>query len=114
MWIYLKEGFFSIVEHPENKKYFLVRARAKGDIEKVFPDAQVQHTPDSDYAYRAPFIKGEAIAALAQKMSLINYKNFKDAIDDKDRREYWYNRVWDDMAMMQEHLADREAVGIKS
>ena len=39
MWIQFNNAFLSIVENRDNKLELLVRARIKGDIEKIFPDA---------------------------------------------------------------------------
>ena len=54
MWICLKDAFFSVVSNtnkPESE--VLVRARFKGDIEKVFgADCPAMHTPANDYPYR--------------------------------------------------------------
>ena len=41
MWIQFNNAFLSIVENRNNKLELLVRARVKGDIEKIFPDADV-------------------------------------------------------------------------
>lgn len=108
MWIYMKDGFFSVIEHPDSKKHVLVRARVKGDIEKVFGNCttgSVQFTPDSDYRFRAAVSKAKFGSVLLSQSQLINYKNFKNAINDKERREYWYEQVWDTMVMMQDNLA---------
>ena len=39
MWIQFNNAFLSIVENRDNKLELFVRARVKGDIEKIFPDA---------------------------------------------------------------------------
>ena len=41
MWIQFNNAFLSIVENRDNKLELLVRARIKGDIEKIFPEADV-------------------------------------------------------------------------
>ena len=40
MWIVLNKSFLSIVKNRNNENELLVRARAKGDIEKVFEKAK--------------------------------------------------------------------------
>ena len=37
----IQQCFLSIVENRDNKLELLVRARIKGDIEKIFPEADV-------------------------------------------------------------------------
>lgn len=111
MWIFLKDGFFSVIEHPDSKKHVVIRARVKGDIEKVFPEnGGVEMTEDSDYRFRAPMTKDRFASHIAQQATLINYKNFKNSINDKERREYWYEEVWNTMANMQDHLATLEDI----
>ena len=41
MWVQFNNAFLSIVENRDNKLELLVRARIKGDIEKIFPEADV-------------------------------------------------------------------------
>ena len=42
MWIALNDSFLSIVATPEDPDTLVVRARFKGDIEAVFPGADVR------------------------------------------------------------------------
>ena len=58
MWIQFNNAFLSIVENRDNKLELLVRARIKGDIEKIFPEADVFEDDSADYKYRAfiPYI----------------------------------------------------------
>ena len=61
MWIQFNNVFLSIVENREKTKELLVRARVKGDIEKVFPEADVFEHNNADYKYRA-FISKAVVA----------------------------------------------------
>ena len=42
MWIFLSNSFISVVQKPGDNDLLTVRARIEGDIERVFPGAQVQ------------------------------------------------------------------------
>ena len=53
MWIQFNNAFLSIEENREKTIELLVRARVKGDIEKVFPKADVFEDNNADYKYRA-------------------------------------------------------------
>ena len=53
MWIFLPESFISVVQKPGDTDTLTVRARIKGDIESVFPDAYVEADKGTDYKYRA-------------------------------------------------------------
>ena len=66
MWIQFNNAFLSIVENRENTTELLVRARVKGDIEKVFPEADVFEDNNADYKYRAFISK----AIVAEKIML--------------------------------------------
>ena len=49
MWIFLPESFISVVQKPGDTDTLTVRARIKGDIESVFPDAYVEADKGTDY-----------------------------------------------------------------
>ena len=49
MWIVLNKSFLSIVKNRNNDSELLVRARVKGDIEKVFEDADIFEDENADY-----------------------------------------------------------------
>lgn len=97
MWIFMSDSLLSIVAHKSNPNILLVRARAEGDIEAVFPDAQVFHTPSNDYAYRA-FLPRQVVAVvMATQISNIDYTNFKNSVQDNERHGFYfaaYNAVF--------------------
>ena len=51
MWIVLNNSFLSIVKNRNNENELLVRARVKGDIEKVFSNAETFEDINADYKY---------------------------------------------------------------
>jgi hypothetical protein len=54
MWIFLNNAFLSIVQDKDNMARFMVRARLRGDLERVFAHATVIETPPpADYRFRA-------------------------------------------------------------
>lgn len=83
MWIMLNDCFFSIVAKRHSHRYLLVRARRKGDIEKVFPRATVSFTPENDYAYRATISRPRVGEAMREAICNIDYPNFKASVRDK-------------------------------
>ncbi len=97
MWIFLNDAFFSIVrEEKGRRKTLLVRARAKGDIEKVWPFAEVFATPARDYAFRARIPEAEVARAMTERILGIGYSNFKSGVHEVDRHDA-YLRVWSAM-----------------
>ena len=93
MWIFLNNAYLSIVRHRDQPNHLLVRARNSGDIEAVFPQAEVKITPHGDYLFRA--VVDESLVAAAIKASILNidYDNFKGSIVD-DRYHDACMRVW--------------------
>ena len=105
MWIFTTKGYFSIVQDKEYPNTLTVRARVKGDIENLWPRAYVEETPYNDYRYRTRMSRGRVITAISRAIEGIDYNNFKDSIEDHDRRSFWYLGVWAQMCGMQDELA---------
>jgi hypothetical protein len=97
MWIFLSDAFLSIVAHRDKPGVHLVRARAAGDIKRVFPEAKVLKTPTADYAYRAEIPAEKVADVIAKKLLTIDYPNFKNTVAES-WRHHAYMDVWSDMA----------------
>jgi|SRR6516225_3726716 hypothetical protein len=93
MWIFLKNAFLSIVQYEGHPDVLLVRSRIVGDIERVLPEAEVTHTPESDYAYRALVRRHEVAQRLARAAEEIDYANFKNSVAELDRHAA-YLKIW--------------------
>ena len=78
----------------------LVRARVKGDIEKIFPDAYVFEDNCADYKYRSFISKAKVAAKMMFKMTDINYDNFKNSVIEIERKNA-YNNVWIELRKLQ-------------
>jgi hypothetical protein len=103
MWIFSQSAFVSIVEDRNDPGTLIVRARIQGDIERLWPDAEVRHTPMADYAYRAALSRQEVAAGIAKEVLEIHYNNYKNSVTDK-RRSPFYMMVWDAMWRMQNEM----------
>lgn len=90
MWIFLKDSFLSVVAHRDDPDTLLVRARKKGDIKQVFPEATEQHTPCADYSYRAAIPRARVAEILAEQANAINYDNFKNQVKNNARHEAYF------------------------
>lgn len=93
MWLILNDAFFSIVQKDCARGEVLVRARRKGDIEKVFPGAKVARGAANDYLYRARIQKDDVKRALAIEVDRVTYPNFKDSVADPELHRACL-RVW--------------------
>lgn len=100
MWIFFNDAFLSVVAHKTQPESLLVRARAAGDIEAVFPGAVVSHTPSHDYAYRAVLPRKDVAEVMLYRTAEIDYPNFKDSVTEEDRH-YAYLDVWRSMMEFQ-------------
>lgn len=108
MWIFMNNAMLSIVAHRDRPAALLVRARLRGDIERVFPEAQVAETPGADYRFRAVLPAGTVARVLAGAVAAIRYDNFKASVAEP-RRASAYHDVWYVMLEEQQGQAREEA-----
>lgn len=99
MWIFLNNAFLSIVD--ADGPSLLVRARRRGDLERVFPNAEVSETPQRDYRFRARIDRETVAQALAAAARGIRYPNFKDSVAEHLRHAA-YAQVWTVMRRYQQ------------
>lgn len=101
MWLFTNTSFLSIVDKGDaSGKTLLVRARRAGDIEQVFPNAEVQMGGGTDYRYRARIDRERVANAIADSIRNIDYGNFKSTVADPDRHDA-YMDVWSVMYAFQ-------------
>ncbi len=99
MWIALNDGFFSIIESKKNSRKLVVRARLRGDLERVWGDEMkregvaVEETPLRDYRFRTVLSRKAVAAKIAERLARINYYNFKASVEDEDLSKMYAN-IW--------------------
>jgi hypothetical protein len=103
MWVFLPDAFISIAQHDEESRIVDVRARIRGDIERLFPEADVAETIDRDYRFATSLPKDRVAQVLSLRAAKINYTSFFDAIADEDRQQA-YIQVWGAMYEEQNRL----------
>lgn len=80
MWLFTSKSFVSIVADKNDAHRRLVRARCPGDIEELFPQADVFEDETADYRYRA-FVPVEDVARkITEYIHGMEYVNFKNSI----------------------------------
>ena len=101
MWIFTKDGFFSVVQKPEQKgtKWVTVRSRNKKDLvallHSIHVDAKIDHFAGTDYQVRMVISKSKLKKYLSKTVEYINYDNFKHEVQMKDpKRASVYSDVW--------------------
>lgn len=101
MWIFLKDAFLSIVAVKGRPDVLNVRARFKGDIERVFPGARVSVDAGTDYKFRAIIDRDVIATALATQVRGITASNFKNSVSERWRHDVYLD-VWSVMLEAQQ------------
>ena len=83
MWLFTSKSFLSVVSDKENPTgdRLLVRSRIMGDIEEVFPSADVMETPYADYRFRAWLPRSEVTQALSRYVEDLDYTTVHEMPD---------------------------------
>lgn len=106
MWIFTPTAFVSIVAHRTKPGVLLVRARLKGDLERLFPGCKVTETRQADYRFRAEIARGRVAELVREQLTVLDYDNVKNAIPHRggvhDLRHRAMNEVWSVMHLAQE------------
>ena len=98
MWIFTKHGFFSAVQNANNSNLIHVRARFKGDLERLCKTygvaPKVVQIPGTDYPYRMDFLRELWSEIVKKESEAVDYTNFKNAVHDGTSRDAAYLNVW--------------------
>lgn len=106
MWIFTNKGMLSVVRHREKKDYFLVRARERGVLEKLFPKhkGKYEENNEADYRFRLNVQEGDFYDFMIHAAQNINYDNFKNSIPPE--KELYHDAcmdVWSTMHRLQSY-----------
>ena len=96
MWLIAPDTFVSIVHQPEwcGPDELVVRARRRADLYAFgVPDADVIHTPNADYPYRANVARDDVAQELAVRAYQLAYGNMKAQVGGHVRHTA-YGRCW--------------------
>ena len=106
MWIFLSDAFLSVVADKADPAgdRLLVRARRPGDIECLFPEAEVFRVAGADYAFRAWLPRQQVVDAVQDRLQSLSYANFKDSIEDSDYHDAAME-AWTAMYCYQQRIA---------
>ncbi len=105
MWLFLNDAMVSIVAHRTKPGHLMVRARFRGDLERLFPRARVTRTPAADYLFRCTVARSTFAMRMAKAIGDIDYPNFKGSVDHADtKRSAAYMGVWSVMERAQRGL----------
>jgi hypothetical protein len=106
VWVMTTRGFYSVVQDDEDPDTLLVRARVRGDLERlgeIIEGLELWHDPAADYAWRAPVARSEWAYALGVLAGEIDYRNFKEAVAERqgEERASVYGQVWSALYWLQ-------------
>ena len=93
MWIFTSNGMISIVRHRAKPQMFMVRARQPEVLKKLFPEFEIEETPEADYRYRAIITQSDMIELITDELEDLQYDNFKNSIVDHDYHNAC-SKVW--------------------
>ena len=99
MWLFCKSGFFSAVAHLDKPGTILLRARFRGDLERLcaahdLDTATIAETPEADYRFRMELPKADWARVAAEEAAAIDYPNFTAATHDGTARDAAYLGAW--------------------
>lgn len=96
MWIFTRDGFFSIVQHKDWPDYLVVRAREREDIQSAFGPDDIVESDESDYRFRVTLPRALVTDYLSKTIAELDYTSVKDNITkgEEDRHRMLY-QVWD-------------------
>lgn len=84
MWLFVSDGFLSIVSHRDRPDFLLVRARHPDHIHALFPEIEVTHMSTADYPYRVVLNREVVRRAIVHYLQTMDYDNFKASVDDHE------------------------------
>lgn len=100
MWLFLPDGFVSVVAKGDDDDQLTVRARVRADLERLrshFAIGPIRAGGGTDYQYRASITRAALPDGLATFVTeSLDYPNFKCAVAERigRDRERIYSQIW--------------------
>ncbi|MGB0873678.1 MAG: hypothetical protein ACPGSE_00345 [Synechococcus sp.] len=112
MWIFLPDGFLSVVADNDdpNSSRLLVRARKREHLTRVFPGCKVLTMMGSDYGFRAWIDRQHVATTMARRLEDLAYGNFKNEVEDDHYHDACLG-VWQEMRDFQDRSPNDRKVG---
>jgi hypothetical protein len=108
MLIFTRNSFISIVDHPTDDRFLVIKGRIGGDIEAIFPESEVFERPGADFRFQTTVSRDRVAHRIAHLVKEIHYETFESSIEDPDRRQA-YIQVWSAMYEEQARRTEAEA-----
>ena len=111
MWLFTKDGFYSVVEHRDDVGCVLVRCRTKADAQALVEwavtvrnaDPDIEEDPTADYRWRVKMVRADFAAYARERVMTIDYDtSVKTAIDKGEpARHAALMKVWNALYELQ-------------
>lgn len=107
MWIFASRSFLYIAAHDSDQRLLTVRARFAGDIEDVFPEADVAEMHYEDYRFCVSLARERVCEVICQRVKDIEYQNLLQEVPSWDR-QWAYRRIENFVRAEQEKIIHKE------
>lgn len=106
MWLLTTDGFFSIVEKPEDREtgMLTIRARTRADLDRLRDEILPELGPSisgqgSEYPFRARVSRAACAEGMKRMVERLDYPSFKSAVFTRQgpHRARVYGKVWRDL-----------------
>lgn len=95
MWLFMKQGFLSVVQDKDEPNFLFVRSRDKEHLRRFGArEEDIVVIPGSDYQYRIRIHKTTFGVMVAQLINRIDYTAFKSSIDNDPKYSHALFDVW--------------------
>jgi len=111
MWLYTRQGFYSVVEHFKKPDTLVVRARLREDIKRfnlfckrvarLKKVKRYKRTPKADYRYRVEISREDFMTVMTMLIWDLTYHNFKGEVHGNRDRDNAYMECWSAMYGLQ-------------
>lgn len=116
MWVFTKNGFYSVCANKDNRELMHVRAQFREDIEhlrsvisRTYVPEEMQETPLGDYRFRVNVTRSAWNYFVEKESESVDYTKFKPAVKDKsDIRKESYLAVFNEMMRAGREVAYEE------
>ncbi|MDX1580125.1 MAG: hypothetical protein R3360_00745 [Alphaproteobacteria bacterium] len=113
MWVFLHNAFLSITADIGNPRLLQVRARFKGDIERIWPRAVVIENAEQDYRYAAWISRSDVSRKIHDELKYLQYDDLMEKVLSP-AREAAYSRVWSEMRKAQNEELRAKWIGARA
>jgi hypothetical protein len=116
VWLLTTDGFFSIVEKPDDREAgtLTIRARTRADLDRLREEILPELGPSiggqgAEYPFRARVSRAACAEGMKRMVERLDYPSFKNAVFTRQgpHRARVYGKVWRDLIELEDESALR-------